>query len=80
VKKIDAVLPKTGGLLVNLTRTSAIQAANKAIHATLLESPPCVTECHKTLLRVNRLQVVEIHFEMWPTTLVPGLITDTMYN
>jgi len=38
-EKIDAVLPKTGGPLVNLMPTSTIQTANKAICATLLESP-----------------------------------------
>ena len=37
------VLPKSNVPLVNLMTNSAIEAANKAIRATLLERP-CVTE------------------------------------
>ena len=37
--KIDAVLPKISGPLANVMPNSAIQVANKAIRATLLESP-----------------------------------------
>ena len=44
-EKIDAVLPKTDGPLSTLMPTSAIQAANKAVRATLLDSEsPSVTE------------------------------------
>ena len=33
-EKIDGVLPKSDGPLVNVMPASAIQAANKAVHAT----------------------------------------------
>ena len=37
-EKIDAILPKISSPLTNMMPNSAIQAANKAIHAMLLES------------------------------------------
>ena len=43
-EKIDAVLPKTDGPLSTLMPTSAIQAANQAVRATLLDSESPVTE------------------------------------
>jgi len=48
--------------------TFTIQVANKAILAMLMESP-------SDLLRP--MEEMILHFEMWPTTPVSGLITDT---
>ena len=41
---IDTVLPKNDGPLANLMPNSAVEAANKAVRATLLESPRVPTE------------------------------------
>ena len=43
-EKIDAVLPKTDGPLLTLMQTSAIQVANQAIRATLLDSESPMSE------------------------------------
>ena len=43
-EKVDSILPKSDGPLATLMPSSAIQAANSAVHTKMLESGSCVAD------------------------------------
>jgi len=67
---------------INFMLTSAIEATNNTfyVHYMLLGRLMNGMIVQQNVTSCKQVQGVEIHFEMWPTIPVPGLVTDTTYK